>query len=405
MKWRMLLKVALKSIARNKLRSLLTMLGIIIGVGAVITLVGLGQGSQQDIEGQVAALGTNLIIVFPGSSRMGGVRGGAGSLETLSMDDVAALRKNATLLAGVSPEVRVQAQVIAGANNWNTSVSGVFPDYLSIRNFQVQSGSFFDERQLTTRAKVAVLGQTVADQLFPGEDPVGARIRIRNAPFEVIGVLAAKGQSAMGSDQDDVILAPATTVLYRLGDGKTVRAVVASALSDGQMAAAKEEIATILRDAHRLPPGTDDDFHIGDQTELSQMATRVTGTLTLLLSAIAGVSLVVGGIGIMNIMLVSVTERTREIGIRLAIGARPRDVLAQFLVEAATLSLFGGIIGIAAGIAGAAIGGRLLGISLVVNPAVIVVAVLFTGAVGIFFGFYPARKAANLNPIDALRYE
>ncbi len=252
---------------------------------------------------------------------------------------------------------------------------------------------------------MAVLGRTVADQLFPGEDPVGARIRIRNAPFEVIGVLAAKGQSAMGNDQDDVILAPATTVLYRLGDGKTVRAIVASARSDGQMAAAKEEIGTILREAHRLPAGTVDDFHIGDQSELGQMATRVTGTLTLLLTAIAGVSLVVGGIGIMNIMLVSVTERTREIGIRLAIGARPRDVLSQFLIEAATLSLFGGIIGIAAGVGGAAIGGKLLGISLVVNPVVIVVAVLFTGAVGIFFGFYPARKAANLNPIDALRYE
>ena len=250
-----------------------------------------------------------------------------------------------------------------------------------------------------------MLGQTVADQLFPGQDPVGARIRIGSAPFEVIGVLAAKGQSAMGHDQDDLILAPATTVLYRLGDGKTVRAIVASAVSNGQMAAAKTEIATVLREAHRLPAGSDDDFHIGDQTELSQMATSVTGTLTLLLSAIAGVSLLVGGIGIMNIMLVSVTERTREIGIRLAIGARPRDVLAQFLVEAATLSLFGGLIGIAAGIAGAALGGKLLGISLVINPAIIGVAVLFTGAVGIFFGFYPARKAANLNPIDALRYE
>ena len=405
MKWRMLLKVALKSIARNKLRSLLTMLGIIIGVGAVITLVSLGEGSQRDIEGQVASLGTNLLIVFPGATHAGGVRGAAGSLDTLTMDDVTELAKNATLLAAVSPEVRVQAQVIAGANNWNTSISGVFPDYLTIRNFQVASGSFFDDRQLTTRAKVAVLGRTVADQLFPGEDPVGARIRIRNAHFEVIGVLAAKGQSAMGSDQDDVILAPATTVLYRLGDGKTVRAIVASARSGGQMEAAKEEIGAILREAHRLPAGTADDFHIGDQTELSQMATSVTGTLTLLLSAIAGVSLVVGGIGIMNIMLVSVTERTREIGIRLAIGARPRDVLSQFLVEAATLSLFGGIIGIAAGIGGAAIGGKLLGISLVVNPAVIAVAVLFTGAVGIFFGFYPARKAANLNPIDALRYE
>jgi putative ABC transport system permease protein len=401
----MLLKVALKSITRNKMRSLLTMLGIIIGVGAVISLVSLGQGSQKDIEGQVAALGTNLLLVFPGASQSGGVRGAAGSLNTLSMADVELLRKNAALLAAVSPEVRVQSQIVAGANNWNTSVTGVFPEYLGIRNYQLESGAFFDERQQTTRAKVAVLGRTLADQLFPGQDPVGSRIRIGNAPFEVIGVLAAKGQSAMGHDQDDIILAPATTVLYRLGDGKTLRSLVASAVSEEQMTAAKDEITALLRDAHRLAPGVDDDFHIGDQTELSQMATRVTGTLTLLLSAIAGVSLLVGGIGIMNIMLVSVTERTREIGIRLSIGARPRDVLAQFLVEAATLSLCGGLIGIAAGIAGAALGGRLLGISLVINPAMIMAATLFTGAVGIFFGFYPARKAANLNPIDALRYE
>jgi putative ABC transport system permease protein len=269
----------------------------------------------------------------------------------------------------------------------------------------VASGRFFDARQVTTRAKVAVLGRTVADQLFPGEDPVGARIRIRNVPFEVIGVLAGKGQSAMGSDQDDIILAPATTILYRLGDGKTIRAIVASALSPELMTAAKDEVEAILREAHHLSADTASDFRIGDQTELSQMATRVTGTLTLLLSAIAGVSLLVGGIGIMNIMLVSVTERTREIGIRLAIGARPRDVLAQFLVEAATLSLCGGLIGIAAGLGAAAICGYLLGISMVINPLLIVVAALFTGTVGIFFGYYPARKAANLNPIDALRYE
>jgi putative ABC transport system permease protein len=405
MKWRMLLKVALKSIARNKMRSLLTMLGIIIGVGAVITLVALGQGSQRDIEGQVASLGTNLMIIMPGSSHFGGVQGGAGSLGTLELSDVTALRRNTTQLAAVSPEVRVQSQVVAGANNWNTSIIGGDPDYLAIRNYQVASGRTFSERELTGRAKVALLGPTVADQLFPGEDPVGARIRIRNAPFQVIGVLASKGQSAMGSDQDDVILAPTTTVLYRLGDGKTLRAIVASAASAEQMEAAKADASAVLREAHRLPAGSEDDFHLRDQTEINQMATRVTGTLTLLLSAIAGVSLLVGGIGIMNIMLVSVTERTREIGIRLAIGARPRDVLAQFLVEAATLSLCGGVIGIAGGIAGAALGGQLLGISLVIDPTIIIVAVLFTGAVGIFFGFYPARKAANLNPIDALRYE
>ena len=405
MKWRMLLKVALKSIARNKLRSLLTMLGIIIGVGAVISLVALGQGSQQDIEEQVASLGTNLMIILPGSSHLGGVQGGAGSLDTLSLNDVTALRRSAHLLQAVSPEVRVQSQVVAGANNWNTIVIGGDPDYLNIRNYQIAVGRPFTERELTSRAKVALLGQTVAEQLFPGEDPVGARIRIRNVPFQVIGVLASKGQSAMGSDQDDVILAPTTTVLYRLGDGKTLRAIVASAVNSDQMEEAKTDASAVLREAHRLAPGVENDFHLRDQTEINQMATRVTGTLTLLLSAIAGVSLLVGGIGIMNIMLVSVTERTREIGIRLAIGARPRDVLAQFLVEAATLSLFGGLVGIAVGIGGAALGGHLLGISLVINPAVILVAVVFTGAVGVFFGFYPARKAANLNPIDALRYE
>jgi putative ABC transport system permease protein len=405
MKLRMLLKVALQSIARNKMRSLLTMLGIIIGVGAVISLVSLGQGSQKDIEGQVASLGTNLLMVHPSRSSSGGVRGGAGTLGTLTLADVTALRKNARLLAAVSPEVRVQSQVVAGANNSNTSILGGDPDYLGIRNYQVVSGRPFTERDQITRAKVALLGKTVVEQLFPGEDPVGARIRIRNVPFQVIGVLGSKGQSAMGSDQDDVILAPTSTVLYRLGDGKTLRGIVASAITSDQMAAAQTEITQILRDVHRLPAGVEDDFHLFDQTEINQMATRVTGTLTLLLSAIAGVSLLVGGIGIMNIMLVSVTERTREIGIRLAIGARPRDVLAQFLVEAATLSLVGGLIGVGVGLGGSALGGALLGISFVVDPTMILVAVIFTGVVGIFFGFYPARKAALLNPIDALRYE
>lgn len=405
MKWHKLIKIALKSIARNKMRSLLTMLGIIIGVGSVITLMTLGQGSQKDIEEQVASLGTNLIMVRPGSTDRGGVRGGAGSRASLSMDDVDRLQQSATLLQWVSPEIREQGQVVAGNNNWSTSVTGVSPEYLGIRNYQVSSGTFFSDREIKTRAKVAVLGQTVADELFPEQDPVGAQLRIRNVPFKVIGVLAEKGQSAMGDDQDDVILAPHTTVLFRLGDGKTVHDIVASAVNADVMDAAKAELATLLREEHRLASTAEDDFMIRDQTEVGQMATNVTGTLTLLLSAIAGVSLLVGGIGIMNIMLVSVTERTREIGIRLAIGARPRDVLAQFLIEAATLSLFGGLIGISAGLGGAALGGKLLGISLVVNPVIITVTVVFTAAVGIFFGFYPARKAANLNPIDALRYE
>jgi len=405
MKWRKLIKVALISIARNKMRSLLTMLGIIIGVGSVITLVALGEGSQQDIEGQVSALGTNLLMVRPGSSQVGGARGGSGTLETLTMDDVNRLKRDAALLSGVSPEIRIVNQVIAGNSNWNTTITGVFPEYAAIRNYQVASGTLFDERDVRTRAKVAVLGRTVAKELFPGQDPVGAAIRIRNVPFKVIGVLQPKGQSAFGSDQDDLILAPSSTVLYRLGDGKTIRSIVASAVSQEQMNAAKDEITLLLREEHHLAPGALDDFNIRDQTEINQMATRITGTLTLLLSAIAGVSLLVGGIGIMNIMLVSVTERTREIGIRLAIGARPVDVLAQFLIEASILSLCGGLIGIVGGLAAAWGVGSLMRISVVVNPAIILLAVVFTGAVGIFFGFYPARKAARLNPIDALRYE
>ena len=405
MKWYKLIIIALKSIARNTMRSLLTMLGIIIGVGSVITLMTLGEGSQKDIEGQVAALGTNLIMVRPGSTDRGGVRGGAGTRTSLSMNDVNRLQQSAALLRWVSPVIREEGQVIAGNNNWSTSVTGVSPQYLGIRNYQIANGVFFSNREIKTRAKVAVLGQTVADELFPDQEPVGARLRIRNVPFLVIGVLAEKGQSAMGDDQDDIILAPHTTVLFRLGDGKRVHDIVASAVNADAMDAAKAELATLLHEEHRLAPGAEDDFIIRDQTEIGQMATRVTGTLTLLLSAIAGVSLLVGGIGIMNIMLVSVTERTREIGLRLAIGARPLDVLTQFLVEAAILSLLGGILGILVGLATAWGIGNVLGISSVINPTLIAIAVLFTGTVGVFFGFYPARKAANLNPIDALRYE
>jgi len=405
MRWNKLIRLALQSISRNPMRSLLTMLGIIIGVGSVICLVALGQGSQKDIEGQVASLGTNLIIILPGSSMSGGVRGGAGSLDTLSMRDIDVLRTKADLLQGVSPEIRLQDQVVAGSNNWNTTINGVDPDFLQIRNMELASGRFFTNQEIQSRAKVAILGQTVADELFPDQDPVGARLRIRNVPFQIIGLLEEKGSSAMGQDQDDLILAPSTTILYRLSDGKSLHSIVASAVSAEQMEQAKEQITATLRSAHKLGADKVSDFHLHDQTQINQMATSVTGTLTLLLSSIAGVSLLVGGIGIMNIMLVSVTERTREIGIRLAIGARPLDILAQFLIEAGILSLLGGIIGILLGLASAWGVGNLLGISMVVNPLIIAVAVLFTAAVGIFFGFYPARKAAALNPIDALRYE
>ena len=405
MRWHKLILVALKSIARNKMRSLLTMLGIIIGVASVITMVALGEGSQKDIEGEVASLGTNLLMVRPGSIDTGGVRGGAGSRASLTMKDVARLEKNATQLRWVSAEVRASGQVIAGNNNWNTTITGVSPDYLAIRNYEMEIGTFFTARDSKTRAKVAVLGKTVADELFPDSDPIGERLRIRNVPFKVIGVMAEKGQSSTGDDQDDIIFAPDNTVLYRLSNGKTIHDISASAISSEAMDAAKEELTTLLRSEHRLAADAEDDFIIRDQTEIVEMATQVTGTLTLLLSSIAGVSLLVGGIGIMNIMLVSVTERTREIGIRLAIGARPFDILAQFLIEAAILSLLGGTIGIVSGLSAAWGVGCLLGVSAVVNPAVVMTTVIFTGAVGVFFGFYPARKAANLNPIDALRYD
>jgi putative ABC transport system permease protein len=405
MKWRSLIIAALRSIARNKMRSLLTMLGVIIGVGAVIALMALGRGSQADIQAQIAGLGTNLLIIHPTSSQTAGVRAGSGTLNTLTMEDVALLATSASLLQEVSPVIRVQEQIIAGNSNWNTQVNGVSVSYQTIRNHVMETGDFFTERDVKTRNKVAVLGKTVANELFPGQDPVGSQIRIRNVPFTVIGVMQSKGQSSMGQDQDDIVLAPWSTVLYRLSDGKTVRTIMASAVSETRMEEAKTEIRTLLREAHRIPPGGDDGFDIRDQSEINEMLTRITGTLTMLLSAIAGVSLLVGGIGIMNIMLVSVTERTREIGIRMAIGARPGDILLQFLIEAMILSLIGGIIGILTGVGGAQLLGTVMGTAVMVSPWVIFGSVAFTAGVGIFFGFYPARKASKLNPIDALRYE
>lgn len=405
MKWRKLIQVAFQSILKNRMRSLLTMLGIIIGVASVIALLGLGEGSQVDIKKQVSNMGTHMLIVHSGSSFMGGVRGGSGTQESLSMDDVAALKNHGGAIMLVSPEIRVNDQVIAGKSNWNTTIQGVSTDYMTIRNYSLKQGVYFNERDMKAKAKKAVLGKTVVDELFPGQDPVGTRIRIRNVPFTVVGVLNGKGQTAMGMDQDDVILVPDTTALYRLSDGKTIRAVIVSAVSEDRMSDAENDIRTVLRREHRLHEGEEDDFHIRSQTELINMATQVTGILTALLSAIAGVSLLVGGIGVMNIMLVSVTERTREIGIRMAVGARGGDILIQFLIEAMILSLIGGIIGIFAGF-GIAWGiGKATGTSVVVNVWVIVMTVMFTGAVGVFFGFYPARKAASLNPIDALRYE
>jgi putative ABC transport system permease protein len=405
MNWKNIEKVAFRSIIRNKMRSLLTSLGIVIGVCSVIVMVAVGQGTQQKIVNEIASLGTNLLMVSPGTSQARGISRGAGSENRLTLDDVDKISKEAYYIDAVSPLVTTGAQVVGGGNNWSTSVNGVSVDYLKIKDWELESGEFFEEKDIRSKKKVAVLGETVADELFPGQDPIGEKIRIRNTPFTVIGVLAEKGQGSFGMDADDVILAPATTVLYRLKGGTYIDMIYVSAVSTAQMDAAEGEITRILREAHRIDPGEEDDFSIRNQTEIIEMASSTFETLTLLLGAIAAVSLLVGGIGIMNIMLVSVTERTREIGIRLSVGARSSDILIQFLIEAILLSLCGGLIGIILAFGVTLFLSNFAGMSTVVNPMTILIAFAFTAAVGIFFGFYPARKASNLNPIDALRYE
>jgi len=406
MKWKNLVKVAFKSILKNRMRSFLTMLGIIIGVGAVILIVSLGEGAQANIQSNLTSLGSNLLMVSSGTSMHGGVSRGAGSMMNLTLSDAEKISKEATLVNGVSPVVRSGGQIIGGGNNWSTTVYGVSPEYQTIRDWSVKYGSFFTEREVRGRSKVALIGATVAEELFPGQDPVGALIRIRNVPFKVIGVLEEKGEAGMGMDRDDLIIAPVTTVLYRLSDGKNINEINVSATDSEVMDAAEEEIQMLLREAHRIQPGEDDDFTIRSQMEIIDTMTEITDVLTIFLGSIAGISLIVGGIGIMNIMLVSVTERTREIGIRLAVGARESDVLTQFLVEAMVLSFIGGIFGIIAGIGLALVLDYYINsINALVNYSIIAIAFFFSGAVGVFFGFYPAKKAAALNPIDALRYE
>lgn len=405
MKWENVQKIALRSIMRNRMRSLLTSLGIVIGVCSVIVMVAIGQGSQARITKQIAALGTNLLMVRPGTSQAGGVSRGAGSENRLTFDDVDKIAKEVQYVGAVSPLVSVNAQVIGGSNNWNTSIDGVSVDYLKIRDWTLASGEFFTDSDIRAKKKIAVLGKTVADELFPDQDPIGEKIRIQNTPFRVMGVLAEKGQSSFGRDADDVILAPATTVLYRLKGGSHIDMIYISAVSSDKMAAVEAGITKLLRETNSIAFGEEDNFSIHNQTEIIQMASSTFETLTLLLGAIAAVSLLVGGIGIMNIMLVSVTERTREIGIRLSVGARSSDILIQFLVEAIVLSLSGGLVGVILAFGITFFLNKLAGMSTVINPTTILIAFVFSAAVGVFFGFYPARKAANLNPIDALRYE
>jgi putative ABC transport system permease protein len=404
MKIKVLMQVAGKSIVKNKMRTLLTMLGIIIGVSAVIVMVAIGSGAQAQIEQQVKNLGTNMIVVTPGAATTSGASQGAQTFSRLTTDDVDAIRSQGTLLSGISPVIVTRMQIVGGSGNWRTTINGVSVDYQTIRDWPVESGVFFEANAVTAMRKVAVLGKTVANNLFPGGDAVGQRIRIGNVPFDVIGVLSAKGQTANGSDQDDVVLAPYTTVQSRLAGRAFIPQILASTFSPDDIAAAQEEIRTILRDAHRIAGGADD-FEVRNQADLAAAASGTTKVMTLLLSAIASISLLVGGIGIMNIMLVSVTERTREIGLRLAMGARGSDVLKQFLVESLVLGVIGGLIGLALGAGGSSIVAMVTGWSTRISPITMFGALGFAGMVGVFFGYYPARRAAGLDPIEALRYE
>jgi putative ABC transport system permease protein len=398
-------RIALRALRRNKLRTGLTMLGIIIGVGAVVAMVGIGAGAKAQVEAQIASLGENVIMIFSGSTTSSGIRTGWGAAGTLKVEDYEAILREVPGIIAVSPEVRMAMQVAAGNQNWMTQILGESPDYFSIRQWPLKAGGSFSEQDVRGANKVCVLGQTTARQLFGDADPLGQIIRIKQVPFTIVGVLLPKGMSVMGSDQDDVVIMPYSSAMKRVMGQTMLRGMSVQAESKSALSPAQQQIISLLRQRHRITPGRDDDFTARSQEEIAEAATETSRILAVLLGTIASVSLLVGGIGIMNIMLVSVTERTREIGIRMAVGAHGRDILLQFLIESITLSSLGGIIGIVLGI----VASRLLSIfaewPTVISTTSIVVAFLFSAAVGIFFGFYPARKAAALDPIDALRYE
>ena len=396
---------AFRALQRNKMRSFLTMLGIIIGVGAVIAMLAIGQGAEFSVKQQIAALGTNVLMVYPGAQQQAGVRTAAGSAVTLTEDDALAISRECPAVRYLSPGSGAGGQVIAGNLNWSTGIQGVGNDYLEIRQWPIDYGEFFTDQDVKAAAKVCVLGRTVADNLFPETSAVEQTVRIRNVPFKVVGVLAKKGQNANGQDQDDLILAPYSTVIRRLTHWPNLRSILISANSLNEMATAQKQVTEVLRMRHKIQPYDADDFTVRNQTDLAATATATTEILTILLASIASVSLLVGGIGIMNIMLVSVTERTREIGIRMSIGARSRDILTQFLIEALVLSLLGGITGIILGTVGSSVISSIAKWPTIITPFSVFLSFGFSIAIGIFFGFYPARKAAMLNPIDALRYE
>jgi putative ABC transport system permease protein len=404
MRIKTLIRLATQSIQKNKMRAALTMLGIIIGVAAVIVMVAVGYGARTRIHQQINNLGTNMIVITPGAAQQGGVSQGAQAFPNLSLKDVDRIRGEAQLVSAVSPVIVSRTAVIGPSGNWRTSINGVDVDYQTIRDWQTSTGDFFSADDVRSGRKVVVLGNTVAQNLFHGDDPTGAEIQIRNAVFKVAGVLAPKGQSASGTDSDDVLLMPYTTASQTLSGRSFIPQILASTSNEQDIPAAQDEIRTLLREAHKIQDNNDD-FTVKNQADLASAAEGSTKVMTLLMAAIASISLLVGGIGIMNIMLVSVTERTREIGIRLAIGARGADVLTQFLVESIVMGVLGGLAGLAVGFIGAKLLGHFTGWETVISPVIMVIAVGFSGAVGVFFGYYPARKAAALNPIQALRYE
>ena len=398
-------RVAVDSLMRQKTRAFLTMLGIIIGVGAVVAMVAIGRGAQKAVETQIASLGTNFLMIYPGASMMGGISGGASSAQSLTEDDVKAIKEQCPSVGLVSPTNRTNRQVVAGNLNWSTSIQGGSPEFFSIRDWRIKAGEPFTDQDVRGATKVCVIGQTVAENLFPDQNPVDQTVRIAKVPFRVVGLLAEKGQNAMGMDQDDLIIAPFTTVQTKLMRSDHLGAILVSAVNANSIPTAKSEITDLLRLRHRLADWQDDDFTVRTQTEISAAAGSTTQIMTMLLGSIASVSLLVGGIGIMNIMLVSVTERTREIGIRKSLGARRRDILKQFLIEAAMLSMLGGLVGIGMGTLIVRVIALKAGWPVLVSIDTVGMAFGFATFVGVFFGLYPAAKASKLSPIEALRYE
>ena len=403
----MIIRIAFRALVRNKMRASLTMLGIIIGVSAVIAMVSIGQGAQASVQAQIAGIGTNLLFVSAGSQNQGGVRSGTGDsgTNTLTVEDLEAVRREVPTVSMVTPAVNTRSQLIFGNQNWNTQIQGVSEQYPEIRKWTVQDGSFFTDLDVRSAARVIVVGQTIADSLFPGADPVGQTVRVKDLPFRVVGVMARKGQDAQGRDQDDTAFAPYTSVQKKILGSPRVQIAYVSAISQDATYTAQMQISELLRQRHKLGPSEANDFTVRNMTDIAEAAEETNSVMTILLASIASVSLLVGGIGIMNIMLVSVTERTREIGIRMAIGARSSAVRTQFLIESVVLSLTGGFIGILLGLGLSFAIPSFLGWPTLVSTAAVIGSVVFSAAVGIFFGYYPARKAASLDPIDALRYE